>query len=613
MKDLKRIVEILIFWIFITWEYLFQGLKNRRFLSHVRNYVKEFLLHIEMFTKFIQEYKDFEELQTSKQLRLKEATKGLHQLLQGKERFYYSILMLIDAPSSKCLKISLEAALNLSAPHFEVIVGYKGKQTPEIENIVNEIKAGYPDQLKDFLFIDSSDLSESYIINFLAQKARGNFFFLMNPGDWLRSDILYRYEQTLNFHKDFNKLVLFCDEFQVDQNYTPIPHTRTNKPDQILFPYVFNDVLVNTLLIPKDLWEKIGGLNSDCDGIHAFDLPLRLNEAGAIFEKVPLYLYAIRHQDKIARENNYALESTSRQILQTFEAYSKKKNLDWSWQPGYSKNSFRALPSVKNIPQVHVVILYKNQQNMTLSTVNHLLKQVGVSLKITAIDNRSSDLSIAQKLGDLGVEVIPINEPFNYSRLNNQAVQQTQVGKTCEYILFLNNDVDLERNALLEMCRWIEQPGIGLVGCRLNYPNGRLQHGGVVIESSRAAFIKSWHHEERTKKFNQLSQTNFLRICSAVTAACCLIKRQTFLEVGGFDETWFPVAFSDTALAVKIRSQGKHCLYTPFAVGIHHESISRKKVNIEDYESLTWTHRKFVQNLWKDEKIPFKDLSKLEY
>lgn len=611
MKNFKKSIEILIFWICITWDYLFQGVKNRRFFSHFKNYVKEFLLHIEMFAKFIQEYKDFEELQSSKLQRLKESSAGLHQLLKGKERFYYSILMLVDQPTPNCLKTSLESALTLSAPHFELLVGYKGQPTLEITNSVNELKIKYPDKLKDSLFVDDSSLSESFIINALAQQAQGNFLFLLNCGDWLRPDLLYRYEQTLNFYKDTSKVVLFCDEYQVDQNYVPIPRTRTNKPEHILFPYVFNDVLANTLLIPKILWEKIGGLDQACDGIHVFDLPLKLHEADAIFEKIPLHLYAVMRQNKITRENT--LEQSSQQVLQTFERYSKRQNLDWNWQTGYSKNSVRALPTLKNIPQVHVVILYKNQHNMTLSTVKHLLKQVGVFMQITAIDNNSKDLSIAQKLQELGVEVIRIEEPFNYSRLNNRAVLQTHVGHTCENILFLNNDVDLESNALLEMCRWIDQPNIGLVGCRLNYPNGRLQHGGVIIESSRAAFIKSWHHVERTEKFSQLEETNFLRICPAVTAACCLVKRQTFLDVGGFDETWFPVAFSDTTLAVKIRAQGKLCFYTPFAVGIHHESISRKKVNIEDYESLTWTHRKYVQNLWKDKKISFKDLLNTEY
>ena len=408
-------------------------------------------------------------------------------------------------------------------------------------------------------------------------KQKGNYLFLIPTGDWIRPDLLYRYEQTLNFYKNANNVVLFCDEYQVDQSYTPIPRTRSHKPENVLFPYVFNDVLGSTLLIPKSLWEKVGGLHAESEGIHGFDLPLRLNEAHAVFEKVPVHLYAALQARKLDLDRGYAVPEISKRIINRFEKFSLKKNLDWFWERGYSNNSVRALPTMNGIPNVHVIILYKNQHNMTLSAVKHIRQQVGVSVKITAVDNNSNDLSIALKLQEMGVEVIPINEPFNYSRLNNFAVYHTKIGMNCDNILFLNNDVDLDRNALLEMCRWIDQPSIGMVGCRLNYPNGLLQHGGVIIETSRAAFIKSWHHLERTEKFKQLEKTNFLRITAAVTAACCLIKRKTFVDVGGFDEMWFPVAFSDTALAVKIRAKGLHCFYTPFAVGIHHESVSRKR------------------------------------
>jgi O-antigen biosynthesis protein len=611
MKDFKRMIEILIFWMMITWDYLFQGIKNRRFLAHLKNYIKEFLLHVEQFSKFIQEYKEFEDLQSSKHQRLKEAAQGLHQLLPGKQRFYYSILLFVDQPEPQLIKATLESALNLTAPYFEVLVGCKGIQKSSVETILKEMQNSFPLQLKIFHF---DTLSESSILNTLAKQAKGNYLFLLHQGDWIRPDLLYRYEQTLHFHaSDVDKIILFCDEYQIDQHHTPIPRTRTNKPEHPTFPYIFNNFLGSTLLIPKMLWDQIGGLHESYDGVQAFDLPLRLSSAGAIFEKVPVHLYAAMQHYRRAKENSYATPDLFKKIMHSYEEYSKDLKLDWLWESGYSKNSVRAIPVVHQIPQIHVVILYKNQLNKTLSTVKHILQQVGVMVKITAIDNDSSDQSIAQKLSKLGVEVIRIEAPFNYSRLNNLAVHQSEIGEACENVLFLNNDVDLERTALLEMCRWIDQPNIGIVGCRLNYPNGLLQHGGVIIESSRAAFIKSWHHEERTEKFQHLEKTNYLRICPAVTAACCLIKRKTFLDVGGFDEVWYPVAFSDTALAVKVRAKGLHCFYTPFAVGIHHESVSRKKVNIEDYESLTWTHRKFVKNLLKDEKLQFNDLTNTDY
>lgn len=613
MNDFKRIFEILLFWLCVSVGYFYQGFKNRRFLSHVKNYMKEALLHLEIFSKFIQEYKDFEDLQTTKHERLKKASEGLHFLLNGKDRYYYSLLMVVEDADPKYLSASLESALNLTASHYEILLGFKSQPSEAISQMIRKFKESYPERLKDRYFENSMRPSTSAIFNALADQAKGNYLFLFYPGDWVRPDLLYRYEQTLNFFTDQSNIVLFCDEYLVDRNYTPIPRTRTNKPEQPQFPYIFNDVLGKTLLIPKNLWESIQGLNVDCEGVQAFDLPLRLHEKGALFRKVPIHLYAVLEVNKTVSEHMYSLPQFQMKIFDSFKNYSHALQLHWNWEPGYTPNSVRGIPTLEKIPKVHVVMLYKDQKNMTLSALQHILIQTGVHVKVTAIDNNSEDRMIAQKLEEKGVEVMRVEEPFNYSRLNNIAVHQTKVAGDCDYILFLNNDVDLERDALLEMCRWIDQPGIGMVGCRLNYPNGLLQHGGVDIEMSRAAFIKSWHHFERKEKFKNLQKSNFIRITAAVTAACSLVKRTHFFEVGGFDEMWFPVAFSDTALAVKLRAKGLHCLYTPFAVGIHHESLSRKKSNIEDYESLTWTHRKFVEYLWKDKSFKFQDLANSDY
>lgn len=214
-------------------------------------------------------------------------------------------------------------------------------------------------------------------------------------------------------------------------------------------------------------------------------------------------------------------------------------------------------------------------------------------MKITAVDNRSSDPSIAEAIKKLGGEVIHIDEPFNYSRLNNLAVNRTQTANDCDMLLFLNNDVELEPDALSEMVRWCAQPGIGMVGCRLNYPDGRLQHGGVRLYTGMKKAMR-WDHIEKFRSFDEMDESKTLGLFDAVTAACAMMKRKTFLEVGGFDEVWYPIGYSDTNLAIKLAARGLKCFYTPYGVGIHHESISRK-TSIEDFENSWWLH-----NLLKD-------------
>ena len=94
-------------------------------------------------------------------------------------------------------------------------------------------------------------------------------------------------------------------------------------------------------------------------------------------------------------------------------------------------------------------------------------------------------------------------------------------------LLFLNNDVELEPGALSEMVRWLDQPGIGMVGCRLHYPDGRLQHGGVRLHD-RVKKAMEWDHVEKLRRFEELEEAKVLGIFDAVTAACAMMKREIF-------------------------------------------------------------------------------------
>jgi len=149
------------------------------------------------------------------------------------------------------------------------------------------------------------------------------------------------------------------------------------------------------------------------------------------------------------------------------------------------------------------------------------------------------------------------------------------------------------------MTRWIDQPHIGMVGCRLNFPDGRLQHGGVTLDHKGDEGMH-WNHVERLLDFDKMNITKKLGVFPAVTAACALIKKKDFLGVSGFDETWYPIGYSDTNLAVKLGNIGLKCFYTPYAVGVHHESVSRKD-SFEDYENSWWLH-----NLLNSQKLEAK-------
>jgi len=170
------------------------------------------------------------------------------------------------------------------------------------------------------------------------------------------------------------------------------------------------------------------------------------------------------------------------------------------------------------------------------------------------------------------VKVLSYPKPFNYSAINNFAAREAQG----ELLLLLNNDVEIkDPRWLSEMVVQFDRPDVGVVGKKLLWPNGLVQHGGVVVGVNGLAahaFNDCWTDDPGYMGLNRLDREQ-----SAVTAACLMIRKEDFLAVGGLDETHLPVTFNDVDLCLKIRGQGKRVVLTARFPLIHHESASRGK------------------------------------
>lgn len=169
----------------------------------------------------------------------------------------------------------------------------------------------------------------------------------------------------------------------------------------------------------------------------------------------------------------------------------------------------------------------------------------------------------------------------------------------------MNNDVVLEESAVQEMLRWIDQPNIGIVGCRLLYPNQTIQHGGVRFSPEDPSSLMNWHHIDCGLRVNEALFSKTPLVVDGVTAACSLMRRIDFEKIGGFDEMHFPVAFSDTDLCLRLQNAGYLCFFTPAAQGVHHESISRDKGNLEDVESSQSFTRELGRTFTPQSKVPY--------
>lgn len=235
-----------------------------------------------------------------------------------------------------------------------------------------------------------------------------------------------------------------------------------------------------------------------------------------------------------------------------------------------------ALPPVTiaaPLPPVSVVIPTRNRVDLLRTCIEGLRATRYPGIEIIVANNDSDDFATLAYLAQLSSEGITILDqpgPFNYSTINNNAVGLARG----ELICLMNNDIEVLAPDWLEiMATQALRPDVGAVGAQLLYPDGRIQHAGVLIGvHNGAGHAHRFLRPDAQGYFRRHALPQFV---SAVTAACLVVRKERFLEVGGLDEENFAVAFNDVDLCLKLNARGWRSFYEPRAVLVHHESVSR--------------------------------------
>ena len=196
------------------------------------------------------------------------------------------------------------------------------------------------------------------------------------------------------------------------------------------------------------------------------------------------------------------------------------------------------------------------------------------------------------------VKVVPYDVPFNFSAINNFGAKVS----TGTYLLFLNNDTEITTPDWIEaMVEQAQRPSIGAVGAKLLYPDNTVQHAGVIVGLGGVAGHSHKHFPAHATGYFYTLQTvnNF----SAVTAACAMIRRDVFDEVGGFDES-IAIAFNDVDLCLRILAAGYRNIYLPHVVLYHHESKSRGYENTPEKQARFIGEQQVMHQRWHTDTRP---------
>lgn len=196
-----------------------------------------------------------------------------------------------------------------------------------------------------------------------------------------------------------------------------------------------------------------------------------------------------------------------------------------------------------------------------------------VSFDLVLVDNGSIDdetLMFLRSLDHKKIRILHYDKPFNYSAINNYAAREAKG----EYLVFLNNDTEVISAGWLDsMLELAERPDVGAVGAKLLYPDDTIQHAGVMLGPDLAVHPFSGFRLDDALFVEQCSTS---REWSAVTAACMMTRRDVFLEMGGFDDSHFPIAYNDVDYCLRLKKErGLKTMWSPDATLYHHESATR--------------------------------------
>jgi GT2 family glycosyltransferase len=225
-------------------------------------------------------------------------------------------------------------------------------------------------------------------------------------------------------------------------------------------------------------------------------------------------------------------------------------------------------------PRVSLIIPTRDGADVLETCVRSIRSRTRYdNYEIIIVDNGSVEEATKKLFAALGadsaIRILPRPEPFNFSRLNNAAAREA----TGTILGLVNNDIEVTQGEWLsEMVALAMGPDIGCVGAKLLYPDGRIQHAGVVVGLGGVAGHA--HRFAPASDPGYLGRLHAVHEVSAVTAACLLIRREVFDAVNGLDDG-LTVAFNDVDFCLRVRAAGYRNLWTPFAELIHHESVSR--------------------------------------
>ena len=491
-----------------------------------------------------------------------------------------SIVMPVFDTPAEVLDATIQSVLDQSASNWELVAVDDASPGKHIAELLARHAAREP-RIRVHRRATNGGIAAA--TNDGVARAVGEFVAFLDHDDLLAPDAVARCGEAL---ASTSADALYTDQDTVDDR------GRTSwifhKPDWS--PEYLRHVMYvgHLLVVRRSLAERLG-FRSEFDGVQDFEFMLRLGEATPAVAHLPEVLYHWR-----AVAGSLAAASDAKRGIDERQARAVQDHLDRLGVPAVASPHPRfphrcvVTPKLVRFPKVSIVIPTKDRPDLLGPCLDSVLGSRYPDLEIVVVDTGTTDAGAVEILHSRPVRVVPFTSGFNFSAASNAGA----AAATGEVLVFLNNDTTVISPDWLEhLVFHLVAADVGAVGPLLLYPDGSVQHAGVVLGARGTA-----DHVMRRFPADADGYAGSLscpREVSAVTGACLAIRRDAFVRVGGWNEL-YATHYQDVDLCLRLRRAGLRIIFTPDARLTHHESPSRG----DRYDLLD---RLLLIDTWKDE------------
>ncbi len=503
-----------------------------------------------------------------------------------------SILLPVYNTPKAFLRAALDSVLRQTYPNWELCVADDCSTDPHVRTVLDEYAQRDP-RIRIVYRESNGHISEAS--NAALSVATGDWIALLDHDDCLHPHALHVTAEAIGEHPDVS--LIYSDEDKIDENNNRYePYFKCDYNYELLLAH---NMICHLTVLRRSLIDEVGGFRRGFEGAQDYDLALRAIEkigSNRVLH-IPRVLYHWRaHRGSTASSSDakpYAAEAARRAIAEHLRRRGVAGTVVAAPE-GHGVHRVR-YALANPAPKVSIVVCTRDRADLLAPCVDSIVgRSTYGNYEVVIVDNGSTEdatFRLFDRLPSERFRVLRDESIFNFSALNNRAVNVTDG----EYICLLNNDIEiLTPDWMEEMLSFSMQPDVGAVGARLWYPQGGLQHAGVVL--GLGGIATHIHRNLKRGELGYFGRAALHQSFSAVTAAAMMVKKSIYSEVGGLDEQ-FPVTFNDIDFCLRVREAGYRNVWTPYAEMIHYESATRgfdttpQKTAQAERESLLMTSR----------------------